>query len=82
MNQSKSIFWKIDENVNIRLDYEVILLSIQGEENLVENPQNLMPYNLKKADWKEFHKELKGLTNQAEFQWNPATNNQIKELKK
>ena len=37
LNQSKSIFWQIDENVNTGSDYKVILFSIQSEENLVEN---------------------------------------------
>ncbi len=38
LNQSKSIFWQIDENVNTGSDHEVILFSIQSEGNLVENP--------------------------------------------
>src|SRR6266498_4197962 len=59
LNQSKSIFWQIDENVNIGSDYEVILFSIQREGNLVENSLGKMPYNLEKADWKEFDRELK-----------------------
>src|SRR6266498_2104391 len=29
LNQSKSIFWQINENVNIESDHEVILFSIQ-----------------------------------------------------
>ena len=41
-----------------------------------------MPCNLEKADWKEFQKELKGSSNQAEFQWNPAASSQVEELKK
>ncbi len=28
LNQSKSIFWQIDENMNIGFDYEVILFLI------------------------------------------------------
>jgi len=44
------------------------MLSSQSEGNLVENPLGKMPYNLEKADWKEFQKELKGSSNQAEFQ--------------
>jgi len=59
LNQSKSIFWQIDENVNTRSDHEVILFSIQSEGNLVENLLRKMPYNLEKADWKEFYRELK-----------------------
>ena len=49
--------------MNTGSDYEVFLHSIQGEENLVKNPLNLIPYNLEKADWKEFHKELKDSVN-------------------
>src|SRR6266511_2455651 len=82
LNQSKSIFWQIDENVNTGSDHEVILFSIQSEGNLVENPLGKMPYNLKKADWKEFHKELKDSSNQAKFQWNPAASSHVEELKK
>ncbi len=67
LNQSKSIFWQIDENVNTKSDHEVILFSIQSEGNLVKNLLRKMPYNLEKADWKEFNKELKDSSNQAEF---------------
>jgi len=67
LNQSKSIFWQIDKNVNTRSDYEVILFLIQNEGNLVENLLKKMSYNLEKADWKKFHKELKDSSNQAEF---------------
>jgi len=63
LNQSKSIFWQIDENVNTGSDHEVILFSIQSEGNLVENPLGKMPYNLEKADWKEFDRELKDSSN-------------------
>src|SRR6266536_6343918 len=80
LNQSKSIFWQIDENVNTGSDYEVILFSIQSEGNLVENPLGKMPYNLEKADWKEFDRELKDSSNQAEFQWNPAASSPVEEL--
>ncbi len=45
--------------MNIRSDHEVILFLIQSEGNLVENLLEKMPYNLEKADWKEFHKKLK-----------------------
>ncbi len=41
-----------------------------------------MPYNLEKADWKEFHKELKESFNQVEFQWNSAASSQVEELEK
>src|SRR6266498_3819221 len=82
LNQSKSIFWQIDENVNTRSDHEVILFLIQSEGNLVENLLRKMPYNLEKADWKEFNKELKDSSNQAEFQWNPAASSQVEELEK
>ncbi len=68
LNQSKSIFWQIDKNVNTGSDHKVILFSIQSEGNLVENPLGKMPYNLEKADWKEFDRELKDSSNQAEFQ--------------
>ncbi len=50
LNQSKSIFWQIDENVNTKSNHKVILFSIQSEGNLVENPLEKMPYNLEKAD--------------------------------
>jgi len=50
LNQSKSIFWQIDENVNTEFNHKVILFSIQSEGNLVENPLGKMPYNLEKAD--------------------------------
>ena len=50
LNQSKSIFGQIDENVNTGSDHEIILFSIQSEGNLVENLLEKMPYNLKKAD--------------------------------
>src|SRR6266498_5365777 len=82
LNQSKSIFWQIDENVNTRSDHEVILFSIQSEGNLVENLLRKMPYNLEKADWKEFDRELKDSSNQIEFQWNPAASSQVEELEK
>src|SRR6266487_4819897 len=82
LNQSKSIFWQIDENVNTKSNHEVILFSIQSEENLVEDPLEKMPYNLEKADWKEFDRELKNSSNQAEFQWNPAASSQVEELEK
>ncbi len=52
--------------MNTRSDHEVILFSIQNEGNLVENPLRKMPYNLEKADWKEFYRELKDSSNQAE----------------
>ena len=48
----------------------------------MENPLGRMPYNLEKADWKEFHKELKDSSYQAEFQWNPAASSQVEELEK
>ena len=38
LNQSKSIFWQINKNVNTRSDHKVILFLIQSEENLVKNP--------------------------------------------
>src|SRR6266511_1969219 len=82
LNQSKSIFWQIDENVNTKSDHKVILFSIQSEGNLVENPLKKMPYNLEKADWKEFNRELKDSSNQAEFQWNPAASSQVDKLEK
>ena len=41
-----------------------------------------MPYNLEKADQKKFNRELKDSSNQAEFQQNPAANNQVEELEK
>ncbi len=63
LNQSKSIFWQIDENVNTKSNHEVILFSIQSEGNLVENLLGKMPYNLEKADWKEFYRELKDSSN-------------------
>ncbi len=63
LNQSKSIFWQIDKNVNIESNHEVILFSIQSEGNLVKNLLKKMPYNLEKADWKEFDKELKNSSN-------------------
>ncbi len=50
LNQSKSIFWQIDENVNTGSDHKVILFSIQSEGNLVENLLEKIPYNLEKAD--------------------------------
>src|SRR6266487_1058313 len=75
LNQSKSIFWQIDENVNTESDHEVILFSIQSEGNLVENPLGRMPYNLEKEEWKDS-------SNQAEFQWNPAASSQVEELEK
>ena len=53
--------------MNTESNHEVILFSIQSEENLVENLLRKMPYNLEKADWKEFTKELKDSSNQAEF---------------
>ncbi len=68
--------------MNTGSDHEVILFSIQSEGNLVENPLGKMPYNLEKADWKEFHKELKDSSNQAEFQWNPAASSQMEDLEK
>ncbi len=68
--------------MNTGSDYEVILFSIQSEGNLVENPLEKMPYNLEKADWKEFYKKLKGSSNQAEFQWNPAASSQVEESEK
>src|SRR6266498_4288684 len=82
LNQSKSIFWQIDENLNTGSDHEVILFSIQSEGNLVENLLGKMPYNLEKADWKEFDRELKDSFNQVEFQWNPAASSQVEELEK
>src|SRR6266536_784258 len=82
LNQFKSIFWQIDENVNIGFDHEVILFLIQSEGNLVENPLGKIPYNLEKADWKEFDRKLKNSSNQAEFQWNPAASSQVEELEK
>ena len=63
LNQSKSIFWQINENVNIKSDHEVILFLIQSEGNLVENLLGKMPYNLENADWKEFDRELKDSSN-------------------
>ena len=45
--------------MNTGSDYEVILFLIQSEGNLVENLLEKMPYNLEKADWKEFGRELK-----------------------
>ena len=49
--------------MNTGSDHEVILFSIQSEGNLVENLLGKMSYNLEKADWKEFHKELKDSSN-------------------
>ena len=48
----------------------------------MENPLGKMPYNLEKADWKEFNKEVKDSSNQVEFQWNPAASSQIEKLEK
>ncbi len=50
LNQSKSIFWQINENVNTKSDHEVILFLIQSEGNLVENLLKKIPYNLEKAN--------------------------------
>ncbi len=50
LNQSKSIFWQINKNVNTKSNHKVILFSIQNEGNLVKNPLEKMPYNLEKAD--------------------------------
>ena len=41
-----------------------------------------MPYNLEKADQKEFNRELKDSSNQTEFQQNPAASSQVEELEK
>ncbi len=41
-----------------------------------------MPYNLEKADQKEFRKKLKDSSNQAEFQQNPTTSSQVEKLEK
>ncbi len=49
--------------MNTKSDYEVILFLIQSEGNLVENLLGKMPYNLEKADWKEFDRELKDSSN-------------------
>ena len=49
--------------MNIGSNHKVILFSIQSEGNLVENPLGKMPYNLEKADWKEFDRELKDSSN-------------------
>ncbi len=49
--------------MNTGSDYKVILFSIQSGGNLVENSLGRMPYNLEKADWKEFYKELKDSSN-------------------
>ncbi len=68
--------------MNTGSNHEVILFSIQNEGNLVENLLGKMPYNLEKADWKEFDRELKDSSNQAEFQWNPTASSQIEELEK
>ncbi len=68
--------------MNIGFDYEVILFLIQSEGNLVENLLGKMLYNLEKADWEEFDRELKYSSNQAEFQWNPAASSQVKKLEK
>ena len=54
--------------MNTKSDYKIILFSIQSEENLVENLLEKIPYNLEKADWKEFDRELKDSSNQTEFQ--------------
>jgi len=54
--------------VNTGSDHEVILFLIQSEGNLEENPLKKIPYNLEKANWKEFYKKLKDSSNQAEFQ--------------
>ena len=68
--------------MNTKSNYKIILFLIQSEGNLVENLLGKMSYNLEKADWKEFNRELKDSSNLAEFQWNPAANNQIEELEK
>ncbi len=57
----------MDENVNTESNYKVILFSIQSEGNLVENLLEKMPYNLEKADQKEFDRELKDSFNQIKF---------------
>ncbi len=49
--------------MNTGFDYEVILFSIQSEGNLVENLLEKIPYNLEKADWKEFNRKLKDSSN-------------------
>ena len=49
--------------MNTGFDYEVILFLIQSEGNLVENLLGKMSYNLEKADWKEFDRELKNSSN-------------------
>ncbi len=48
----------------------------------MENLLGKMSYNLEKADWKEFYRELKDSSNQTEFQWNPAVSSQVEELEK
>src|SRR6266536_4904804 len=68
--------------MNTRSDHKVILFSIQSEGNLMKNPLEKIPYNLEKADWKKFNRELKDSSNQAEFQWNPAASIQVEELEK
>jgi ribonuclease HI len=67
--QNRYIEWEINQETASGSDHEILLYSILGDENLVENPTYQMLYNLEKADWKAFSEKLLQLDQNLEFQW-------------
>jgi len=69
LNNSLKISWEIDKQKVSGSDHEIILFSVNIDNgNLVENPLYSNQFNLEKADWKNFEKDLINLANKDEFQ--------------
>jgi ribonuclease HI len=61
--------WEINQEIASGSDHEILLYSIVGSNDLVQNPIFQMPYNLEKADWKAFSQKLLELDQSIEFTW-------------
>ena len=63
------IDWEIDKDLASGSDHEILLFSILESSCLVNNPINIMPYNLEKADWKAFSTKILELEKTKDYQW-------------
>ena len=63
------IDWEIDKDLASGSDHEILLFSILESSCLVNNPINIMPYNLEKADWKAFSTKILELEVTKDYQW-------------
>ena len=63
------IEWKVAEDIASGSDHEILLFSIIGSKNLINNLTHSIPYNLEKANWKEFSIKILEIEKYSKFQW-------------